>query len=257
MPHPLAALAPLAHGVRLLAADIDDTMTRSGKFSAAVLGRLESLAARGLPLVLVTGRPAGVAMGLLDYLPGVVAAISENGGCLCGPGGTRILPSEVVGPEQLRANLDACVREIRAAVPRARPTACCFARLTDATFEVDSVTDADRLVVDAVARRHGLTTAASSIHLHLKSPGHDKGRALTSWLAEQRPPVRATQVVTCGDSLTDASLFDPAVFPLSVGVANVALVLDRLVSGPAYITEQPEAAGFVEVVDLLLAAPGV
>jgi hydroxymethylpyrimidine pyrophosphatase-like HAD family hydrolase len=58
---------------------MDGTLTRSGRFSSALLQDLEVLALAGIPVVIVTGRSAGWVSGLLHYLP-IVGAIAENGG---------------------------------------------------------------------------------------------------------------------------------------------------------------------------------
>ena len=57
--------------------------------------------------------------------------------------------------------------------------------------------------------------------------------------------------VFAGDSPNDAPMF--AYFPNAVGVANVAPFLDRIATPPAYVTKREAGAGFVELVDFLLA----
>ena len=62
------------------------------------------------------------------------------------------------------------------------------------------------------------------------------------------------EVVYAGDSRNDGPLFK--LFPASVGVANVAPLLDELRAlgqAPALLTEQPAGDGFVELVTRLLA----
>lgn len=252
MPVPLKVLTPAqCRKVQLLASDVDDTMTRSGRLSAEVLTLLEKLSGAGIETVLVTGRPAGVGLALFDYLPCVSAVIAENGGVLVDATGVRPFPAGDEELDGLGERLAACTAEIRASVATAKPTVCCFSRLTDATFEVGSVPVAARPRVEAIAARHGLVTAASSIHLHVKLSGHTKGKALAEWMRAHRPPLGPDEVVTVGDSATDAPLFDPARFPLSVGVANISHVLARLPVQPAYVTGSPEASGFAELVETL------
>jgi hydroxymethylpyrimidine pyrophosphatase-like HAD family hydrolase len=68
------------------------------------------------------------------------------------------------------------------------------------------------------------------------------------------PAVDLAQVVTIGDSPNDWSLFDPAVFANSVGVANIRRYLDQLPHLPRWITAATAGDGFCELVDRLLAA---
>jgi hydroxymethylpyrimidine pyrophosphatase-like HAD family hydrolase len=66
-------LSPLAQAdlrsIRLIATDIDGTLTVGQHFSSQLLIALEKLQAVGLPVLLVTGRSAGWVEGLANYLP--------------------------------------------------------------------------------------------------------------------------------------------------------------------------------------------
>lgn len=58
----LAAIAQAGQAlqkVRLVATDMDGTLTIAHKFSTCLLEALEALAAAGIPVVIVTGRLAG------------------------------------------------------------------------------------------------------------------------------------------------------------------------------------------------------
>ena len=77
---PFAAMPGSAlAGLRVLVADIDDTITAGGKLPARTLELFEELEAVGLVVVLVTGRSAGWAQALAGYLPGVRLVVGENG----------------------------------------------------------------------------------------------------------------------------------------------------------------------------------
>lgn len=64
---------------RLIATDMDGTLTQQGKFTASLLQSLEDLSLANIPVLIVTGRSAGWVSGLATYLP-VAGAIAENGG---------------------------------------------------------------------------------------------------------------------------------------------------------------------------------
>lgn len=237
--------------VRAVAADIDDTLTEHGLLTPPVLEALAALA-RHVRILLVTGRPAGHTVGLITYLPGLELAIAENGGVVLSRSGAKL--RDGLTASQLRERLDACEREILATVPDARLTGDRFARLTDCTFEVHGLPEAGRAALDAVAMAHGFTTIASSIHVHVLEPGVSKGATLAAVVAELG--LEKTEVLTIGDSMTDAPLFDPAAFPLSVGVANVRAYLPRMAHTPAWITAAAEGRGFLEMAARLLRAKG-
>jgi predicted HAD superfamily phosphohydrolase YqeG len=57
-PLPIAPINSFSN-IRLIATDMDGTLTRQGKFTSALLQALENLAAVGIKVVIVTGRSAG------------------------------------------------------------------------------------------------------------------------------------------------------------------------------------------------------
>lgn len=251
-PRPLSDLpdAALAR-VRAVAADIDDTLTEHGLLTPPVLEALAALA-RHVRILLVTGRPAGHTVGLITYLPGLELAIAENGGVVLSRSGAKL--RDGLTASQMRERLDACEREILSSVPDARLTGDRFARLTDCTFEVRGLSEAGRAALDAVALAHGFTTIASSIHVHVLEPGVSKGATLGAVCGQLG--LEKAEVLTIGDSMTDAPLFDAAAFPLSVGVANVRAYLPRMAHTPAWITTAAEGRGFLEMAARLLRAKG-
>ena len=72
-------LSDLRGPVGALFSDVDGTMTTDERIEAATYEAIEQLGAAGIPLVLVTGRPAGWGQAFLKMLP-VVAVVTENGG---------------------------------------------------------------------------------------------------------------------------------------------------------------------------------
>jgi hypothetical protein len=60
-------------------------------------------------------------------------------------------------------------------------------------------------------------------------------------------------MLTVGDSPNDEAMFNPAKFPISVGVANIRHYQDKMMHLPKYVTQASEFAGFQELAQLLLA----
>ena len=99
----------------------------------------------------------------------------------------------------------------------------------------------------------GLTAKISSIHVNGWFGEYDKLSTTRLFMRERFGVDLDTQkheFVFVGDSPNDAPMF--AYFPHSVGVANVADLLDLLSSKPAYVTEMRCGAGFSEVATKLL-----
>ncbi len=253
---PFAAMpGPTLARVRVLAADIDDTITAGGKLPARTIELFEELAAGGLVVALVTGRCAGWAQALAGYLPGVQVVVGENGlVCFDGAGRRRDLgpPRDATFGRALAENAERVARGfalIRTDDDVFRLFERAFFR--PAGFGADALRDCQQLVDP------GFEVIASSIHIHVRPSGWDKADGLLAGLA---PIVPATlddpdaSILFVGDSSNDRPLF--ARFPYtSVGVRNVVRFLAELGEDrPAYITDGEAAAGFAEVVERVLAA---
>jgi HAD superfamily hydrolase (TIGR01484 family) len=65
--------------IRLVATDMDGTLTENGKFSGQLLKAFADLAVAGVQVLIITGRSAGWMSGIAHLMP-VVGAIAENVG---------------------------------------------------------------------------------------------------------------------------------------------------------------------------------
>jgi hydroxymethylpyrimidine pyrophosphatase-like HAD family hydrolase len=72
-------LSELRGPVRALFSDIDGTMTTGERIEAETYAALERLGAASVPVILVTGRPAGYGHAFMKMMP-VLACVTENGG---------------------------------------------------------------------------------------------------------------------------------------------------------------------------------
>jgi len=257
-------LQPLARAdlasVRAVFTDVDGTLTTGGRLAASTLAALERLQAAGVPVVLVTGRPAGWAECWARQWP-VAGVVAENGGLHLAFRGGRLRRVYAEGPLVRARNRAALRRQVAAAlraVPGARLSSDSAA--TEVDLAIDFAEDA-RLGLDAAEalaaflRARGVRAVRSSVHVNCWRGRFDKLSGVrrflrTEWKAalSERDP----RYVYVGDSLNDAPLF--RAFPLSVGVANVREVLDQLEALPAFVTRAPEGRGFVEVARAVLRA---
>ena len=245
---------PTLAGLRVLAADIDDTITAGGKLPARTIELFEKLEAVGLAVALVTGRSAGWAQALAGYLPAVRVVVGENGlVCFDGAGRRRDLgpPRDASFGRALADNAERVAR----AFALARTDDDVFrlferAFLRPADFDANDLRGCQQLVDP------GFEVIASSIHIHVRPSGWDKADGLLAALAPILPAALDepdASILFVGDSSNDRPLF--AHFPrTSVGVHNVVRFLAELGADcPAYITEGEAAAGFAEVVGRVLA----
>jgi hydroxymethylpyrimidine pyrophosphatase-like HAD family hydrolase len=238
---------------RLIASDMDGTLTRQGQFTAALIQALQDLEAAGLVVVVVTGRSAGWVSGLVHYLP-IAGAIAENGGLFFTKQDTA--PRWLTGIADVAAHrqqLAQMFAVLQTQWPQIQPSSDNPYRLTDWTFNIDGLGQDDLDQMAALCDRSGWGFTYSTVQCHIKLAQQSKAAALQQVLAAQFPDVTPDEVVTVGDSPNDETLFDPAAFPHSVGVANIRHYWHTLRHHPAYVTSSPESQGFLELSQALLA----
>ena len=237
--------------IRLVATDMDGTLTKSGEFTPALLKAFELLKQHNIDVMIVTGRSAGWVSAIVNYLP-VVGAIAENGGLYIDKqsGESKIL-SDIPRFSHHRDRLETLFNHLRDRYPSLCPSADNSYRITDWTFDIDGLTKSDLDWMQAACHAKLMDFTYSTVQCHIKVKGQEKALGLNKALRQKFPTMTASSVVTVGDSPNDASLFDPEQFPCSVGVANVSHYLAVLAHTPAYITTAPEVEGFVELVSQL------
>ena len=253
-PQPLSVLLEYlrADQIRLVATDMDGTLTAQGEFTPDLLRAFEALAQRGIDVMIVTGRSAGWVSALVNYLP-VVGAIAENGGLyLDKPSNEPVILPDIPRMSRHRDRLSALFQKLQARYPQLTPAADNAYRLTDWTFDVAGLSDTDIAGIKAFCEASKMGFTYSNVQCHIQVDQQNKAAGLGSVLQTKFAHLSAAEVVTVGDSPNDESLFNPARFPHSVGVVNVSHYLAALAHRPAYITHQPEVKGFLELVQCLL-----
>lgn len=248
--------------------DIDDTLTTEGALGDAARQALERLAAAGLPVIAITGRPAGWSEPMArDWA--VCGIVAENGGVLLTrdrvKGASASLAADPLIIEfsqdaQTRAGnaarLKRCADEILARVPGATLATDSACRLTDIAIDHSEHAHLPPAAIEAVCavmRAHGLQATVSSIHINGWIGTHNK------WTAAEWAVPRLTGMafdparwLYVGDSSNDQLMFER--MPLSVAVANIERFLPVLTHRPRYITQAERGEGFAEVVQALLDA---
>jgi HAD superfamily hydrolase (TIGR01484 family) len=237
--------------IRLIATDIDGTLTREGKFTTELLQAIDRLNARGIALLLVTGRSAGWVSAVNHYLP-VAGAIAENGGVFFDRDRSDFdLITRLESIEEHRAQLANRFWELQARYPQIVESSDNQFRVTDWTFDVAGLTDLELSEIESQCQQWGYSFTFSTVQCHLKPPHQEKGTGILQVLKEYFPAIKPTQLITVGDSPNDASMFDRVRFPHSVGVANIQHYTSQLSHQPQYLTTASEVAGFCELVNLL------
>jgi len=246
-------LSDLRGPIRALFSDIDGTMTTGERIEASTYEALERLSDANIPVILVTGRPAGWGQAFLK-MTSVLAVVSENGGVTFVREGRRThklygVPQASL-PEWRRRMNDIAV-EVMSKVPGARFSSDSKYREVDLAIdwnEEASLSKEEAEACVAMIRKAGFTAVRSTVHVNFGPPHFDK---LSACMTVVRQVLGGdandlSQYVYVGDALNDAPMFGG--FPSSVGVANIKHWWDELDFKPAYLTERPEGAGLRELI---------
>jgi len=240
--------------------DIDDTLTRDGAIEPAARAALQRLAAAGVPVVAITGRPLGWSEPFVrdGTLPAIVA---ENGAVALfrEDGALRV---EFAQDEATRRAHCARLQQVAARIVREVPGATVspdsVGRATDIAIDHSEFVHLDEAGIAhvvAIMRAEGLNATVSSIHINGWLGDHTKltgARWIVRRLFGADLDAEIGRWVYVGDSTNDQEMF--AHFPSSVGVANLMRFAARLTVWPAYLTAGERGTGFAEVADAIVGA---
>ena len=241
--------------IRWVVSDIDGTLTREGRMCDTTLGALSMLKEAGFTVVLATGRSAGMGQSLALYLPHITGVICENGALYFDaitPRKPAVLRGGLRSSTHLR-QLEAAFARLRTVYPQLNRTEDDMFRLTEIAMVRDPAFGPQDLEHMAeVVGEFDCSITYSSIHIHIMGHGVDKWRMVEKQASRQGLEDPRTRVLTIGDSVNDAMLFDPQNVICSVGVAQVAeyrSVLEPRV--PRFVTPSAEVDGFMEMAETL------
>jgi HAD superfamily hydrolase (TIGR01484 family) len=261
---PLARLSvTAARRVRIVFADIDDTITSEGRLEAGAYAALWKLEEGGISVIPVTGRPAGWCDHFARMWP-IAGIVGENGAFYFRyDRQAKKLEQSFILDAAERAELQARLAKIRAQVLREVPGAAVASdqpyRIHD--LAIDFCEDVPRLPASAIDRivaifeAGGATAKVSSIHVNGWFGSYDKlsmMRRIAKDLYDldlERPAHRG-RTLYVGDSPNDEPAF--RFFEQAVGVANVRDFTDRLRHPPRYVTKARAGRGFAELARYLL-----
>lgn len=232
--------------------DIDDTLTTHGVITPEALAALAKLRAAGVPVIAITGRPAGWSAPFAREWP-LAAIVAENGAVALLPDGSveyaQDAATRAANVQRLRAAAERVLRE----VPGARLARDSAGRVTDIAVdhsEFEHLSSARIEQVVSAMRAEGMNATVSSIHINGWYGSHDKlsgARWIVRRLFGRELDAEFGRWVYVGDSTNDQQMF--ATFPFSVGVANLLRFERELTVWPTYLTDGERGVGFAEVAE--------
>ncbi|MFL5319848.1 MAG: HAD family hydrolase [Myxococcaceae bacterium] len=259
-PKPLSE-ADLARVERVFT-DVDGTLTTRDKLDSRTIAAIESLSEANIPVILVSGRPAGWAEAWARQLK-VEAAICENGALYFKLRNNKLHKIYAQPKAQRAENRNRLIREVSRTLQHFKGAKLSSdSRYTEVDLAIDHNEDAKlppgtAQQIEAYLRKRGVTAVRSSVHVNCWVGRFDKRSMVKRYLKTEHATTLRTpdpRFLYVGDSFNDAPLFDA--FSLSIGVANVRAVLASIPHPPRYITKSAEGRGFEEVAKALLRAKG-
>lgn len=236
--------------------DIDDTLTRDGAIEPAALAALHELAAAGVPVIAITGRPAGWSEPFARAWP--VAAIVAENGATAWIGGRLEFVQDAATRQANTQRLRAVAARILREIPGTQLAQDSPGRITDIAIDHSEFTQLDTTTVGrvvALMQAEGMNATVSSIHINGWYGSHDKPGGAAWMLQRLWGRELAAEIgrwAYVGDSTNDQAMF--ACFPHSVGVANLVRFERELRTWPAWITQRERGEGFAEFARAVLAA---
>ena len=251
--------------------DIDDTLTTNGAITPDARAALSDLAAAGLHVIPITGRPVGwsVPFAQGDAASGIApwpveAIVAENGSVALFRGKKGTLPTSYIDSLLLKAyqqdsttrtrnfaRMQQVAQRVLREVPGAQLSQDSAGRETDIAIDHSEFThlSAEKIAQTVqIMQSEGMNATVSSIHINGWFGAHNKLSG-ARWIVRERfGRVLDTEMdrwVYVGDSTNDQLMF--AHFAHSVGVANIRRFEAELTHKPRYITVGERGAGFAEV----------
>jgi len=247
--------------IKVVFADIDDTLTLHGQLHGNAYQAMENIRAAGILMIPVTGRPAGWCDLIARMWP-VDGVVGENGAFYFrhDPSQGKLIKRFQMETHIRTANralYQDIGRDILAEIPG---TALASDQLyREADLAIDFCEDVPALGDDAIdgivgiMQSRGMTAKVSSIHVNGWFGDYDKltmTKLMMSECFDLDLDAEKQHMIFVGDSPNDQPMF--GYFPHSVGVANLKQFKDRLELKPTYLTLSSGGDGFVELAELLL-----
>jgi HAD superfamily hydrolase (TIGR01484 family) len=259
---PLSDLSPdlLSRCIAVLT-DIDDTLTTEGQLPAKAYAALERLSKAGLPVVPITGRPAGWCDMIARFWP-VAGIVGENGAFYFSydRDARKMRQKFFASDAERRANrakLDTLRSQILADIPGAGIASDQLYREADLAIDicedVPALSPADVARVLAHFENAGAVAKLSSIHVNGWFGAYDKlsmTRIFAKDILDLDIDAKRDRIIFVGDSPNDGPMF--GFFPNSCGVANVREFEGTGAVLPAFVANHTGGAGFVEIADRIL-----
>jgi HAD superfamily hydrolase (TIGR01484 family) len=224
---------------KIVFSDFDGTLTYKEGLSSIFFDILNLLESKKTPLVIVTGRSLSWGHFLLTHFPFLTDVIVEGGGAIVTRKGKFITEECLISKEDVKRLADFCT-DFAVKFPNVPLSVDSFGRKTDRAIELHDLQDGVLFHhIEDFLRAKNINFSTSNVHLNFWCGEVSKFKAVEHFLKLKN--AQASECVFFGDSLNDQTMFKS--FKNSVGVANIATILDRLEFKPTTILTGEENVG--------------
>ncbi len=235
------------NNLKIVFSDFDGTLTYKEGLGPIFFDIQNLLESKNIPLVIVTGRSLSWGHFLLTHFPFLKDVIVEGGGTIVSRRGKFITEECLISEEEVEA-LEFFVREFKKNFPKIPLSVDSFGRKTDRAIELHDLQDGVLFHhIEDFLRQHKINFSTSNVHLNFWCGEVSKYRAVEHYLKKHK--TNESECLFFGDSLNDQAMFKS--FHNSVGVANIASVLDRLQYRPTTILTGDDNVGPFGVLNYL------
>ena len=253
--------SPQLQDIKFILTDIDDTLTSDGILKSNAYQAMERLTDSGYKVIPVTGRCAGWCDHIARMWP-VNGVVGENGAFFFSYDHDNKKVNNLYSQteDERRENfilLNQIKKTILESVSGTAEASDQDYRITD--LAIDFAEDVPKLSQNKIdeivniAEQNGAIAKISSIHVNCWIGEHNKLTTSLKILKENfglDDTEIQNNVIFIGDSPNDSLMF--GFFKNSVGVANVADLLDSIENAPKFITSNFSGDGFVELANFII-----
>jgi len=225
--------------IKIVFSDFDGTLTYKEGLSPIFFELLSFLESKKTPIVIVTGRSLSWGHFLLTHFPYLTDVIVEGGGAIVSRKGKFITEECLISESDVKRLADFSL-DFKLKFPHIPLSVDSFGRKTDRAVELHDLTDGTLFQhIEEHLRTSNINFSTSNVHLNFWCGEVSKYKAVKHFL--QRKNLKEEEGIFFGDSLNDQTMFKS--FENTVGVANIAEVMDRLVYKPKTILQGSNMVG--------------
>jgi HAD superfamily hydrolase (TIGR01484 family) len=232
---------------KIVFSDFDGTLTFKESLSPVFFDILSLLQSKNIPLVIVTGRSLSWGHFLLTHFSFLTDVIVEGGGAIVTRTGKFITEECMVSDVDVK-RLANFALEFTRSFPNIKLSVDSFGRKTDRAIELHDLQDGVLFHhIEDFLKNHNMNFSTSNVHLNFWCGEVSKYIAVDHFLKKRQG--KEADCLFFGDSLNDQAMFKS--FKNSIGVSNIAGILDRLDYKPATILTGDENIGPYGVLNYL------